>query len=247
MHATNRRPLIAGLVFALALGAAPLAGAATVGSGTVATETRDLSGFGAISMHGSIDVVVRQAARESVQVSTDANLLPLLQTVVEGSGDQRSLRIQWKPGESITTRSRTVVTVDVVRLGAVALSGSGDLDLQTLKTPSLSLSLSGSSDAQLRQLDTDELRISVAGSGDVQARGKATRVDLSIAGSGDVRARDLAADDVRVSIAGSGDASVTAARSLNVSIAGSGDVDYGGGATQVISRVMGSGSVRARK
>lgn len=247
MHSTNRRPLMAGLVFALALGATPFARAATVGSGTAATETRDVTGFGAISMRGDIDVVVRQAERESVQVSTDANLLPLLQTVVEGSGDQRSLRIQWKPGESITTRSRTVVTVDVVRLGAIALSGSGDLELQSLKTPALALSLAGSSDAMLRQLDTGDLRISVAGSGDVQARGKATRVEVSIAGSGDVQTRDLAADDVRVSIAGSGDASVTAARSLEVSIAGSGDVDYAGGATQVRSRVMGSGSVRARK
>jgi len=242
-----RRPLIAGLTLALALGAAPFAGAATVGSGTAATETRDVSGFAAIAMKGNIDVVVRQAERESVQVSTDANLLPLLQTVVEGSGDQRSLRIQWKSGESISTRSRTVVTVDVVRLGAVTLAGSGDLDLQALKTPALTLSVSGSSDALLRKLDTGDLRISVAGSGDVQARGKATRVDVSIAGSGDVQTRELAADDVRVSIAGSGDASVSATRTLEVSIAGSGDVDYGGGATQVRSRVVGSGTVRARK
>jgi Putative auto-transporter adhesin, head GIN domain len=247
MSMPSRRTLLAGLTFAVALGAAPFARAATVGSGTAATETRDLSGFAAIAMKGDIDVVVRQAARETVQVSTDANLLPLLQTVVEGSGDQRSLRIQWKAGESVTTRSRTVVTVEVVNLKAIALAGSGDLDLQALKTPSLTLSLSGSSDAVLRQLDTGDLRISVAGSGDVQARGKATRLDVSIAGSGDVQLRDLAADEVRVSIAGSGDASVSATRSLDVSIAGSGDVDYGGGVTQVRSQVVGSGTVRARK
>lgn len=247
MFSTHRRSLIAGLVLAPALGAASVACAATVGSGTPATQTRDVAGFSALSVHGSIDVVVRQAARESVQVSADANLLPLLQTVVEGSGDQRSLRIQWKPGESITTRSRAVVTVDVVQLGAIALAGSGDLALESLKTPALSLSVSGSSDALLRQLDTADLRISVAGSGDVQARGKATRLAVSIAGSGDVQTRDLAADEVRVSIAGSGDASVTAARSLEVSIAGSGDVDYAGGATQVRSQVVGSGTVRARK
>ena len=242
-----RRPLIAALALVLTLPATPFAVAATVGSGTAATENRDVSGFAAISMKGDIDVVVRQAARESVQVSADANLLPLLQTVVEGSGDQRSLRIQWKPGESITRRSRAVVTVDVVRLGAVALSGSGDLDLQTLKTPALKLSVAGSSDAVVRQLDTSELSISVAGSGDVQVRGQTARLTVSIAGSGDVHTRDLTAEEVRVAIAGSGDASVNATRSLDVSIAGSGDVDYAGGATQVSSRVVGSGTIKARK
>lgn len=248
MNLVARRPLLA----AAALGLAALAGTAaalaatTTGSGKAATEARDASGFAAIAMRGDIDVVVRQGAREAVQVSTDDNLLPLLQTVVEGSGDQRTLRIQWKSGESIRTKSRTLVTVDVVRLTAVSLSGSGDLTTEALKTPSLALSISGSSDAQLKQLDTDQLRVSISGSGDVQASGRAAKLDISVSGSGDVRTRELVSDEVNVSIAGSGDASVTANKALTVSIAGSGDVDYAGTATLAKARVAGSGSIRQR-
>jgi hypothetical protein len=244
-----RRPLLAAVALGLlaAWAALPAAHAATTtGSGQAATEARDASGFSAIAMRGSIDVVVRQGAREAVEVSTDDNLLPLLQTVVEGSGEQRTLRIQWKSGESVRTRARTLVTVDVVKLSSVSLAGSGDLTVEALKTPALALAISGSSDVRLQQLDAEQLKLSIAGSGDVRARGTAGTLEVKIAGSGDVQASELQAADVSVSIAGSGDASVHASKSLAVSIAGSGDVEYRGGATLAKARVAGSGSIRQR-
>jgi hypothetical protein len=186
---------------------------------------------------------VRPGESESVQVTADDNLLPLLETVVDGG----TLRIQWKPGESVHPRVKTSVTVAVRRLEAVACAGSGDLVLEALKTPALALSMAGSSDATLRHLEADGLfKVRIAGSGNVQAQGKAGRLEVSIAGSGDVDARELLVDDASISIAGSGDADVSARKTVAVSIAGSGDVRFGGGATLVSSRVMGSGSVRQR-
>ena len=55
--------------------AAPAA-ASTVGSGRSATETRAVEGFEAVSLEGSIDLEVRQAAQASVAVTADDNLLP---------------------------------------------------------------------------------------------------------------------------------------------------------------------------
>ena len=241
MNDPSRRLLLAAALLLSVAGAQ-----AATGSGKPATETRDVSGFSAISLRGNINVVVRQGAREAVQVTADDNLLPLLQATVEGSGDNRALRIQWKPGESVRTKTEPVVTVDVVHLGAVASSGSGDIKNGPLKTPALSLSISGSSDAKVDHLDTTQFSISIAGSGDVRASGQALKLDIAIAGSGDVRTRELAADDVSISIAGSGDADVQANKTLAVSIAGSGDVEYRGAATLAKSRVAGSGSIRQR-
>lgn len=220
--------------------------ATLTGSGNPATESRAVSGFQAIALHGSIDLVVRQGASEGVQLRGDDNLLPLVQTVVEGSGPTRTLRIEFKPGTSVRTRTPLVVSVDVLHLKALSSHGSGDISVEPLKTPALALTIAGSSDAKLRQLDAEQFSISIAGSGDVLASGRAAKLEVSIAGSGDVRARELLAGDVSVSIAGSGDASVTAQKTLGVSIAGSGDVDYGGGATLSSARVAGSGSVRQR-
>jgi Putative auto-transporter adhesin, head GIN domain len=238
-----RRALIA---VALLLPMLAAHAATTSGSGKAATESREVSGFAAISLRGDMNLVVRQGAREGVQVTADDNLLPLLQTVVEGSGDKRTLVIQWPRGESIRMRTQAVVTVDVVKLTALASSGSGDIVVEMLKTPELALSISGSSDAKLMKLDAEQLRVSIAGSGDVQASGKAGQFSVSIAGSGDVRSRELVADDVNISIAGSGNASVQANKTLAVSVAGSGDVEYGGAATLTKSRVAGSGSIRQR-
>ena len=175
------------LVLGMLLAALPTH-AATTGSGKAATETREASGFAAITLRGDMDLVVRQGAREGVQVTADDNLLPLLQTVVEGSGEQRTLVIQWPRGETIRTRAKTVVTVDVVKLTAVASSGSGDIAVEALKTPALTLSISGSSDARLRGSTPTIARL-IAGSGDVRASGKAARLGLSIAGRATARAR----------------------------------------------------------
>jgi hypothetical protein len=221
----------------------PAARAASAGSGRSATESRTPGTFSAIAMRGDIEVRLRQGTRESVQVTADDNLLPLLETVLDGS----TLRIQWKAGASVRPRTRPKVTVELLRLDAVDAAGSGPLVVEALKTPALALSIAGSSDATLRQLDADGLlRIGIAGSGNVNVQGRAGRLEVSIAGSGDVDARELMADDASVSIAGSGDADVSARRTLAVSIAGSGNVRYGGGATLAASRVLGSGTVRPR-
>lgn len=225
----------------------PLAARASslAGSGRSATETRSLAEFQAVALSGSMDLVVRQGATQMVQVEADDNLLPLLETVVESTSHGATLRVRWKKGQSLNTRSKVSVTVVVPKLSALSASGSGDMKVEAFNTPTLKISLAGSGDAKLQSLTTAELGIAISGSGDVAANGSATRLKVSIAGSGDVRLADLKSDDVTVAIAGSGDAAVNANKTLEVSIAGSGDVSYTGNAA-VKSRVAGSGGVTKR-
>jgi len=215
--------------------------ASTRGSGKVATDTRSVGEFQAISLRGSLDLVVRQGA-QSVQVQADDNLLALIETMVETTSQGPTLMVRMKRGESMSTRSKLVVYVTVPKLSGVSAEGAGDIRVEAFNTPSLKLTLSGSGDAYLPKLSTGDLGISISGSGDVSADGTAAKLKVSIAGSGDVRLADLKADDVSVSIAGSGDAAVHANRTLDISIAGSGDVSYSGNPA-VRSTVAGSGSV----
>lgn len=215
--------VVMALVSTLLLVATPPSRAATIGSGTSGSETRSISDFDAIALSGSINVEVRQTGKEAVTVQADANLLPLIETVVEAGIAGRTLHIRVKRGESLRPRGEMKVLVEVIKLRALSIAGSGD--------------------ARLRGLDTDALEIRIAGSGDVNAQGAARRLKLTIAGSGDAALADLAADDVTVSIVGSGDAQVTAHKSLTASVAGSGDVQYSGRATAIRSSVAGSGSI----
>lgn len=74
--------ITSGVLVAAALLVAPVSHAATTGSGNVASEARTASGFQAISLRSSVDLVVRQGNRASVMVRADDNILPLVQTFV---------------------------------------------------------------------------------------------------------------------------------------------------------------------
>ena len=223
---TTRRAMMAGL---LALAVAGTACAASVtGSGQRTSEARSVGAFEAIDVAGPIKLIVRQAQSVAVTIEADDNVAPLIVTEVVSRGGRDTLRVRPRPGESLRRHGPIVATVDVVKLEAVSMSGSGDVEVGTLQTPSLKLSLSGSSDAVLNGLTTEKFDASISGSGDIRASGQARDVRLSIAGSGDANLAELTADTVKVSIAGSG------------------DVRYAGNATDVRSSIAGSGNVRRR-
>jgi hypothetical protein len=211
------------------------------------SEVRSLEPFSAIALRGNIDLRVRQGGAQRVEVSAEASLLPSLQTTVELRDGVPTLVVQWARNVSMRSSGGAArVTLDVTALSALSAAGSGDVEVQGLRTPAFALSIAGSSNALLRGLETATLRVSIAGSGDVIASGRADTLDIAIAGSGDVRARELASETASVSIAGSGDASLRVTKTLAVSISGSGDVDYAGGASLAHARVAGSGTVRQR-
>ena len=230
------------LLAALFVGA-PQAMSATTGSGRIATESRNVSDFEAITISGSMKLEVRQTGKETLSLSGEDNLLPLIETVVEPGANGRILHIRFKRGESIRPQREIKVSVEVIKLGAVSTSGAGDIRIDGVKGAALKVVVSGAGDVSMRGVAVDGLDVRIAGSGDVRGQGTAKQLTLSIAGSGDAALADFVADAVKVSIAGSGDAQVHASKSLEVRIAGSGDVQYRGGATDVSKTVMGSGSV----
>lgn len=237
-----RRAWLAPLLTGLAL--LPLAAsAATTGSGRSATESRSLPAFEAVAVAGGIDLRLSQGAGPVVEVTADDNLLPLLETVVESGRHGVTLKVGFKRGERISTRSKALVTVVVPTLKAVSAAGAGDIAIGRFETSALQVSVAGSGEIRLDDLSTGELGIGIAGSGSVDGRGKATSLRISIAGSGDVKLGEMPAEAVTVKIAGSGDAQVHATKTLDVSIAGSGDVRYRGDAVLKKS-IMGSGNIQ---
>lgn len=212
------------------------------GSGTAATEQRPVTAFAAVQTQG-LKVQVRQGPVAQVVVTADANLLPLLETVVENNRHGQTLVLRWKSNTSIRPRVAPLVQVTAVELKTLVVSGSGDIVADELKLGALAARVEGSGDVRLNGLQAESLTLAVAGSGDIVASGQAARLSASIAGSGDIKTAALRADDVSISIAGSGDADLQAQRTLAVKIAGSGDVRYTGAAT-VQRSIAGSGSVR---
>jgi hypothetical protein len=191
------------------------------GSGRPMTQQREVSGFNgvALSLPGRLEIV--QGPADGVTLTADDNLVPEIETVVEGG----VLHVRFRKGLGTTTRTRISVTVKARAIQSIAVAGSGDVVAAALETP--------------------ELSVRVAGSGDVKLGGRAESLQVRISGSGDVDAGSFDTQRASISVAGSGDATVWARKSLEVRVSGSGDVRYFGD-PEVRSKVAGSGSVRRK-
>ena len=200
--------------------AAPAAVAETIsGSGRAVTQAREAKAFNAVSLAipGKMEIV--QGDREGITITADDNVMAEIETVVE----RDSLRIRFRKGLNVNTRTPIRVTVHARTMEAISIAGSGDV-----LAPSIT---------------ARQLSVRISGSGDVLLGGKADSLDVRISGSGNVKAGKFETQRAHVSIAGSGDATLWARESLEVTVAGSGDVRYYGDPT-VARKIAGSGSVR---
>jgi hypothetical protein len=214
-------------------------GKSVSGSGTIKSETRNVTGFTGIKLALPANVIIRQGNTESVLIETDDNILPLIETVVEDG----ALKI--RPLEKNSSfRTKTLnVTINAKTVNQISAAGSGTIRSDALKADTLKVSVAGSGDVILKSIDATTLNVSIAGSGDFTVSGKANALDASIAGSGEIKAGKLETQTSKISVAGSGNAVVWAKESLKLSVAGSGDVQYYGDA-KVSKSIAGSGSVK---
>ncbi len=207
------------------------------GSGTVARDVRSVSTFQRVVIKGGTDVVLRQAAAQSVVVEAEDNLLPLIRTAVENG----ELVIDTR--KCIESTRPVVVHVAAPELAGIHINGSGDVSgPDKIDAPTFDLSISGSGDVRLWLASTN-LRTRISGSGDIVLRGSARDFDVTISGAGDITASDLAVARARVTISGSGDCRLDVSELLDVSISGAGDVGYKGPVRDVRASVSGSGDV----
>ena len=239
-----RRPLLALAALALLPAMRPARAAETVrGSGTAATERRDVGSFVGVALGAPFAVVLRPASRDAVEIVADDNVLRLVETTLRGSGNERTLHIDFARNARVEPRTPIVVTVDVVRLERLAVGGSGSIDGRAFRSAKLDAAIGGSGSIALREVDAGELSVAIGGSGSFRADGRAKKLAVTIGGSGNCDTGRLAAAEVSVAVAGSGDARVRADSALSASIAGSGDVYHSGAATPQVA-IVGSGRVK---
>ena len=187
------------------------------GSGVAATSTRALAGFSGIDLAGSNNVTVVAGARQSVVVHADSNLLSHVTTQVKAG------KLIIGDVGSFSAKSPMYVAVSVPALGALDLTGSGNI------------TVTGITAAQLT--------VTLPGSGNVAASGSVTRLNVSIDGSGTAQFSGLTARNVDAVVSGSGMIFVTATRSLEAKVPGSGTILYSGNPPHVITSITGSGTV----
>jgi len=227
---------------AVGLAAGPVAAERIKGSGTLRTETRNVSGFHGIAVEVPADVTLRQGANEGLTLTTDDNIAPLVETVVENG----ALKIRWARRNLSLDIKRLEIVIDAKTIDALAVRGSGELRAPSLKVATLNVAVDGSGEMKLDAIEATALKVAIHGDGELTAAGRVDTLDVAIAGSGEIRAAKLQSRRAQLALNGSAQATVWAKDDLVATIAGSGEVSYYG-SPRVTQTVAGSGRVAAAR
>lgn len=207
------------------------------------SQKREVSAFSEISLRISANVHLQQGSAQSVEVKGKEDAIGKLLTEVK----ERKLVIRfanstwlnkWNPGP-------IDIYITVPQIDGLAVSGSGSVVSKgQITTRILDLAISGSGDINLDGLTAEKVTATLSGSGSIYLAGKQDCVDLKaiISGSGDVRAIDLPVDNADIKISGSGNCWVNPVKKLYVRLVGSGNVVYRG-KPSIDSGIAGSGKV----
>ena len=212
------------------------------GNGVIKKETREVSDYTSLLSKGSINIQIAYGNSNSIVVEADENLLPYIETTVENG----KLTIQSKKNVNLKSNSKMVIYVSMTKINSLQLSGSGNINGEGAFSNSYKtdIAISGSGNIKLSFDSFKDLGLSLSGSGNMDLKGKeANNITAAISGSGNIECSDISSNDVDAKISGSGNIKVYANKSIDAKISGSGNVYYRGTASNITSKIAGSGKL----
>lgn len=210
------------------------------GNGQIKKETRQVSAYTSLASRGTMDVQISYGNSNSIVVEADENLLPYIETSVENG----KLTIKIKQNVNLKPNSKMVIYISMSKIVSLAQSGSGNINGNGAFTNDgkTDISLSGSGNITLGFKSFKDLDLSISGSGNMDLKsGEANHISAQTSGSGNIDCSSISSNDVTAKISGSGNLKVNAKNSIDAKISGSGNVYYKGSATNIKSKVAGSG------
>jgi hypothetical protein len=209
------------------------------GSGKLVNETRPLGSWRAVTLACPGTMELEPGANEGIRIEAEDNILPLIETEVEGERLVIRMGSEWR-------RVRPTLPIRMwaasPAIEGITVSGSGSVRAPDIAGEELALEVSGSGRIGVERVEVERLATEISGSGDVLARGEAAEQEIRLSGSGSLDARALASRRVHAVVSGSGAAMVTVSDELDGRISGSGAIVYAG-APSVTVRTSGSGRV----
>jgi len=211
------------------------------GSGTIATETRDVADFERVTLAGEGRVIITTGTGASLSVETDDNLMQHIETSVSDG----ELDIRTESGIDLDPTDSVVYRITGPAINAIRLAGAGDIDLDAASGSSFEIELLGAGDVEVTRLAVEELKVTISGVGQVTAVGGATSQEVSIPGAGSYDGRGLQSRFAVVTTSGAGSAEVWVTETLEATVSGVGSIDYYG-SPAVTQSVTGLGSITSR-
>jgi hypothetical protein len=189
------------------------------GSGVMASEKRDLSGFTSIEAGGAVDLDVTQSDSYSVEVTADKSMLARVFTTVENG----ALKIEMKEGDFDFLDNSTVhVKVSLPKLS--------------------SLHLAGASRGIAKNIITDKLSLEISGASKLQVNGTVAQLISEVSGASKLEAKELIAENAEVECLGASKAHIHANTTLKIDAEGASKVVYSG-SPKVTQEISGASNI----
>jgi hypothetical protein len=208
------------------------------GSGNVITETKNVNGVKQVSLEGIGNIVLQQGNQESLRIEAEDNIMPHIQSKVEGD----KLTITYDTNTPAPTKDVTYY-LTVKDLNSISISGAGKIQSNNFKTNTLDIILSGAGEGNLAGLNVKKLTVNMSGAGKLIVAGKATEQTVTISGAGDYQAKELESKTATITIDGASNSIVNVTNVLNAIINGVGNIEYTGN-PKVNKQVTGGGNIQ---
>ncbi len=211
-------------------------------SSTQKTETREVSGFNALSASAFGEYVIRQGEIESLTIQAPSDYLRYLETRVEDG----TLHIDLRRGLIGGPVRRVTYTITVKELNGLHLSGAGSIKvLDGLQSDDLNVSLSGAGSIEIDDLQAKSLSVNFSSAGAIVIAGQVDSQSVNLSGLGSYETGDLECRTATVNLSGAGSATLWVTENLDVAVSGVGSVNYFGN-PQISQNVSGLGSVHSK-
>jgi uncharacterized protein YjbI with pentapeptide repeats len=191
------------------------------GDGVIKTEDRTITDFSKVNVTGAYDVTWTNG-KPALTISTDQNLLPLIETVVDGD----TLRIESKQNQSLSPTKGIKIVISSAGLAGVNLTGANNF--------------------KGTQITGQNLNLMATGASNITVDGSVTNLDVNLTGANHLDSKSLSAQAATVSMVGASEANITVTDSLKSSITGACILNYGGHPKSISNNVTGPGLIQSR-
>jgi Putative auto-transporter adhesin, head GIN domain len=180
-----------------------------------------VSGFSSIAFNSEGKVTVRQTGKESLTISAEDNLLPLLESRVT----DRTLSIGTVNNTDINPTKPIEFAIEVKSLEGFRMTGVGSIEAQGIQAKQMTIALTGV--------------------GEMTIEGAADSLDLSLEGVGSYNGEAFKTKQANVRSDGVGTAVLNVSDRLDAVVSGVGSVEYIG-SPKVQKSGQGLGQVKQR-
>jgi hypothetical protein len=218
-------------------GACNLDSISVSGSGTTATEERSVRSFIALKVSGGIEVELTQSDNESLVITADDNVLPLIESIVSDG----VLRIRLK--EPVRNAGTMKAFVSFKKLEAIEVSGAVRLKgTNPMTFENLGIEGSGASEIRL-DIMASGLKAEMSGASSITVKGTSKNSRIDASGASKVYASELETETTYVDASGASIIEIWATSQVKADASGASGIRYKGRPEQVQKNTSGASSV----